>query len=72
MNDVNLFRLVSIGSFWLGVTLSLCFGFLFLFRGDAWGFYNEMFHTQHDETLALILAVLPFPISVVARYLSRT
>lgn len=71
MNNMNFLRLTSLISFWVGVCMTLSFSLLFIFKPN-WELIEDMFLTQFNAGIYLTMAVLPFPISVIARYLSKT
>jgi hypothetical protein len=71
MNDMNFFRLISVASFWLGFLLTAGFGLLFIFQ-PPWEFAQNILLWPSDTYVALVLAIVPFPVSLLARYLSKT
>jgi hypothetical protein len=71
MNNMNLFRLVSIVCFWSGFFLTSALGVLFVFQ-PPWEISQNLFLRPSDTYVALVLAIVPFPISLLARYLSKT
>gem|GEM_PF-4808139 len=58
-------------SFWAGVIMVMSFGLLFFFRPD-WELYVRVFSEPLNQILALTLSIVPFPVAVTARYLSKT
>ena len=55
----------------MGSFLTIALGTLFVLQ-PPWEFSENLFLRASDTNVALVLATVPFPVALLARYLSKT